>query len=58
VNYTAGMPVIRTSPGHGTAYSIAGENQASIVSFRNAMYLAIDTFKKRKEYQEINQNPL
>ncbi len=58
VNYTAGLPVIRTSPGHGTAYSIAGEHKASIVSFRNAIYLAIDTFKKRQEYLKINQNPL
>jgi 4-hydroxythreonine-4-phosphate dehydrogenase len=58
VNYTAGLPVIRTSPAHGTAYGIAGENKASIESFKNALYLAIDAFRKRKEYQNLNQNPL
>lgn len=58
VNYTAGLPVIRTSPAHGTAYSIAGEDQASPVSFRQALFLAIDIFKNRKIYREISKNPL
>lgn len=58
VNYTAGMPVIRTSPAHGTAYSIAGEDKASPESFRQAMFLAIDVFKSRKLFQEISKNPL
>ena len=58
VNYTAGMPVIRTSPAHGTAYAIAGEDKASPESFRQAMFLAIDVFKSRKLYQEISKNPL
>jgi len=58
VNYTAGMPVIRTSPAHGTAYAIAGEDKASPESFRQAMFLAIDVFKSRKIYQEISKNPL
>ncbi|TKG92371.1 4-hydroxythreonine-4-phosphate dehydrogenase PdxA [Puteibacter caeruleilacunae] len=58
VNYTAGLPVIRTSPAHGTAYNIAGEDKASADSFRNAVYLAIDIFKSRSIYQEISQDPL
>ncbi len=58
VNYTAGLPIIRTSPSHGTAYSLAGENVASPESFRQALYLAIDIYKSRKIYKEISKNPL
>ena len=58
VNYTAGLPVIRTSPSHGTAYSLAGEDKASPESFRQALYLAIDIFKSREIYKEISKNPL
>lgn len=47
VNYTAGLPIIRTSPDHGTAYSIAGKNEADENSMRQAIYLAIDVFKMR-----------
>ncbi|MFV0590172.1 MAG: 4-hydroxythreonine-4-phosphate dehydrogenase PdxA [Draconibacterium sp.] len=58
VNYTAGLPVIRTSPAHGTAYSLAGEDKASPESFRQALYLAIDIYKSREIYEEITRNPL
>ncbi|HRZ20774.1 MAG TPA: 4-hydroxythreonine-4-phosphate dehydrogenase PdxA, partial [Bacteroidales bacterium] len=58
VNYTAGLPFVRTSPAHGTAYDIAGKNEASPDSFRQALYLAVDIFNKRKEYNEITANPL
>ena len=58
VNFTAGLPVIRTSPGHGTAYEIAGTGVASEDSFRNAIYLAIDVFESRKLYKELSKNPL
>ncbi len=58
VNYTAGLPFVRTSPAHGTAYSIAGEGKASPDSFRQALYLAIDIFRNRKIYEEISKNPL
>ncbi len=58
VNYTAGLPFVRTSPAHGTAYSIAGEDKASPDSFRQALYLAIDIFRNRKIYEEISRNPL
>ncbi|MDR1847837.1 MAG: 4-hydroxythreonine-4-phosphate dehydrogenase PdxA [Bacteroidales bacterium] len=58
VNFTAGLPFVRTSPAHGTAYEIAGKNQASAQSFRNAVFLACDIIKNRKEYDELNANPL
>jgi hypothetical protein len=52
------LPFIRTSPVHGTAFSIAGKNEASENSFRQAIYLACDIFRNRKIYSEITQNPL
>ncbi|MDR2950012.1 MAG: 4-hydroxythreonine-4-phosphate dehydrogenase PdxA [Prevotella sp.] len=58
VNFTAGLPIIRTSPAHGTAYDIAGQNKASEESFRQAIYMAIDTFENRKEYDKAFANPL
>jgi 4-hydroxythreonine-4-phosphate dehydrogenase len=58
VNFTAGLPVIRTSPGHGTAFGIAGEGTASEESFRNAIYLAIDLFENRKQYKKLSNEPL
>ncbi len=58
VNYTAGLPVVRTSPAHGTAYDLAGKNMASPDAFREAIYLAIDVVKNRRMYDEIHANPL
>lgn len=49
VNFTAGLPIVRTSPDHGTAYSIAGKNQASENSMREAIYMAVDILKSRAE---------
>jgi len=58
INFTAGLPVIRTSPDHGTAFDIAGEGIASPASFREAIYAAIDIYRNRAEYNEITKNPL
>jgi len=58
VNFTAGLPIIRTSPAHGTAYGIAGKNIASTESFNNAIYLAMDIYKNRQMHEELNVNPL
>jgi len=58
VNFTTGLNKIRTSPDHGTAYDIAGKNVANPTSFKKAIYLAIDTYKKRKEYKELTKNIL
>jgi 4-hydroxythreonine-4-phosphate dehydrogenase len=54
VNYTAGLNAIRTSPDHGTAYNIAGKNQASPDSFRSALFLACDLVKQRKKDLKLN----
>jgi len=48
VNFTAGLPIIRTSPDHGTASDIAGKNKASFKSFMNALYLSKDIYNNRK----------
>ena len=58
VNFTAGLPIVRTSPAHGTAYEIAGKNIASPDSFRQAIYLALDIYRTRKLNAELNENPL
>lgn len=58
VNYTAGLSHVRTSPDHGTAFEIAGKNIADDQSFKNAIYTAIDVFKNRALYDEVNANPL
>ncbi|WP_288982135.1 4-hydroxythreonine-4-phosphate dehydrogenase PdxA [uncultured Flavobacterium sp.] len=58
VNYTAGLNKIRTSPDHGTAYEIAGKGIANHESFKEAVYLAIDIYNKRNDYQELTKNPL
>lgn len=58
VNFTAGLNYVRTSPDHGTGYDIAGKNLADESSFKKAIYTAIDIYKNRKLYQEINENPL
>jgi len=58
VNFTAGLPIVRTSPDHGTGYDITGKGIASEESFRNAIFTAVDIYNTRKNYQEINANPL
>lgn len=58
VNFTAGLPVIRTSPDHGTAYDIAGQNKADEQSFRHALYLALDVYRNRRFHKEITASPL
>lgn len=58
VNFTADLPIVRTSPDHGTAFDIAGQNVASEQSMRSAMYMAIDIYKNRKFLKQINANPL
>lgn len=58
VNFTAGLSFVRTSPDHGTAYDIAGKNQASDVSFREALFTALRIVKNRRENVELNENPL
>ncbi|UBM63330.1 4-hydroxythreonine-4-phosphate dehydrogenase PdxA [Candidatus Sulfidibacterium hydrothermale] len=58
VNYTAGLPIVRTSPDHGTAYDIAGKNLASPASMRQAVYLAINIFRNRRQWEAMHAHPL
>jgi 4-hydroxythreonine-4-phosphate dehydrogenase len=58
VNFTAGMDKIRTSPDHGTAYSIVGKKKISAVSYREAVYLAIDIYNTRKGIIPVQQSSL
>ena len=58
VNYTAGLPIVRTSPDHGTAYDIAGQGKADENSMRQAIWTAIDVYRNRLEYDEPLANPL
>jgi len=58
VNFTAGLSKVRTSPDHGTAYEIAGKNQADHSSFKEAVYTAISIYRNREEYKQLTENPL
>ncbi|MFD2873014.1 4-hydroxythreonine-4-phosphate dehydrogenase PdxA [Mucilaginibacter ximonensis] len=58
VNFTAGLKFVRTSPDHGTAYDIAGKNQASEISFREALFTALHIARNRKEGAILSENPL
>ncbi|CAN5243640.1 4-hydroxythreonine-4-phosphate dehydrogenase PdxA [soil metagenome] len=54
INYTAGLSIIRTSPDHGTAYNVAGKNLANESSIREAIFLAQDIIKNRKELPAVH----
>ncbi len=58
VNYTAGLPIVRTSPAHGTAYDLAGKGIASENSLRQAIYMAADIYQTRKENRLLTANPM
>jgi len=58
VNFTAGLPYVRTSPDHGTGFDIAGKGTASEVSIREALYAAIDIYRNRRHDTERTANPL
>ena len=58
VNFTAGLPGVRTSPDHGVAFDIAGKDKADISSFLAAVFACIDIITQRNEYEENRKNPL
>jgi 4-hydroxythreonine-4-phosphate dehydrogenase len=58
VNFTAGLPIVRTSPDHGVGYDIAGKNQADESSLRASIYTACDVYHARKLFKEYGLNPL
>ena len=58
VNYTAGLPIVRTSPDHGTAYDMAGRDEADPRSMMSAIYTAIDIFRKRLQYDTLMESKM
>lgn len=58
VNYTAGLPIVRTSPDHGPGYALAGKGEADENSFRQALFKAIEIIQNRRTHSEITANPL
>ncbi len=58
VNYTAGLPIVRTSPDHGTGMDIAGKNMADEGSFRSAVWLGLDIIQNRERWKKMSVNPL
>jgi len=58
IRFTAGLPIVRTAPAHGTHFDLAGRNQLDASSMRQAIFFAIDAFRNRDNYDEPLQNPL
>jgi 4-hydroxythreonine-4-phosphate dehydrogenase len=58
INFSAGLPAVRTSPDHGTAFDIAGKNKADPSSFLAAVYACMDIISQRQEFEENHKNPL
>ena len=58
INFTAGLPAVRTSPDHGVAFDIAGKNNADPSSFMAAIFECIDIINRRAEYEDMRKNPL
>lgn len=58
VNFTAGLPFVRTSPDHGTAFDIAWSGKADPASMREAIYKAIDIYRTRERFRRASANPL
>jgi 4-hydroxythreonine-4-phosphate dehydrogenase len=58
VNYTAGLPAIRTSPDHGVAFDIAGKDKADTSSFIASIFECIDIIERRAAFDENRANPL
>lgn len=58
VNFTAGLPYVRTSPDHGTAFDIAGRGIADEQSMREAIYMALDIYRNRRREAEATSHPL
>lgn len=58
VNFTAGLPVIRTSPDHGTAFEMAGRDEADPLSMRAAIFTAVDIYRNRQAWKELQEGKL
>ena len=58
VNFTAGLPIVRTSPDHGTAFEMAGRDQADPRSMRAAIFTAIDIWRNRHNWEELQEGKM
>ena len=58
VNFTAGLPIVRTSQDHGTAFDIAGKNKADASSFTASIFECVRIIHARQGYQDMRLNPL
>lgn len=58
VRVTAGLPLVRTAPSHGTCFNLAGQGRMEADSMRHAIFEAIDIWRNRKNYDEPMGNPL
>ena len=58
VNFTAGLPIVRTSPDHGTAFEMAGRDEADPQSMKSSIYMAIDIFRNRLAFEELHAGKL
>jgi len=58
VNFTAGLPIVRTSPDHGTAFEMAGRDEADPHSMMSAIYAAIDIFRKRQAFDSVHEGKI
>ena len=58
VNYTAGLPVVRTAPDHGTAFELAGRDEADSRSMRAAIYTALDIYQRRKDWEALQKGKI
>ncbi len=58
VNFTAGLDIVRTSPAHGVGFDIAGKGIADPSSMRNAMFMAVDVWRNRREFKKMSSRPL
>jgi 4-phospho-D-threonate 3-dehydrogenase / 4-phospho-D-erythronate 3-dehydrogenase len=58
INFSAGLPIVRTSPDHGTAFDIAGKNKAEHQSLVAAIFQCVDIINNRRTYDELRSNPL
>ena len=58
VNFTAGLPIVRTSPDHGTAYEMAGHDEADPLSMRAAIFTAVDIWRNRQEWKKLQEEKM
>ena len=58
VNFTAGLPYVRTSPDHGTAFEMAGRDEADPRSRRAAIFTAIDIFRNRRQWEYLQEDKM